>query len=320
MAKEAIDPELLPALAAVRRAALPGPGLGDLSVRRRYLAEVTATALAMLPPDAELRRRDVTIRAHDGALLPVRVLEPAAVPSGPRPGVLAIHAGGLVSGSLEQEDPIAAELVRELGCTVVLVGYRLAPEHVAPTAVEDCYAAWEWLRRDAARLGVDPGRLVLFGRSAGGGLAAAVALLARHRSGPRAVLQVLAYPMLDDRNATASSREITDVGIWDRAHNVEAWGLYLGRRVGGPDVTEWEAPARAEDLSGLPPTVLEVGTVDVFRDEVIDYGRRLMASGVPTELHVWPGVYHAGEKFAPNAAISRRVWQVRMDAMRTALR
>lgn len=314
-----IDPQLAGPLAAVRQSPTSGLGLGDVHERRRYLADVTAAALADLPLDASVVRREVTIRAHDGAVVPVTLLEPASGGSGARPGVLAIHAGGLVSGSMAQEEPIAAMLVRELGCTVGVVGYRLAPEFPAPTAVEDCYAAWSWLRRDAAVLGVDPGRLVLFGRSAGGGLAAAVALLARRRGGPQAALQLLAYPMLDDRNTTASSHEIADVGIWDRQHNLEAWTYYLGERAGGPDVHEWEAPARAVDLDGLPPAFLDVGTVDVFRDEVIDYARRLMASGVPTELHVWPGVYHAGEKFAPAADVSRRMWSARLAALRATV-
>jgi acetyl esterase/lipase len=168
---------------------------------------------------------------------------------------------------------------------------------------------------NAAELGVDPDKLGIYGASAGGGLCIAVALMARDRGGPALKFMMPIYPMVDDRNETESSQEITDIGIWDRSGNIEAWAWYLG----GKEADQYAAPARAEDLTGLPPAFIDVGTVDMFRDEDIAFAQRLMAAGVPTELHVHPGSYHAAETFAADAALSRRTWALRTDALRRAL-
>ncbi|GAA3342217.1 hypothetical protein GCM10020358_36420 [Amorphoplanes nipponensis] len=184
-----------------------------------------------------------------------------------------------------------------------------------PAPVEDCYAGLVWTAAHAAELGIDPDRLALYGGSAGGGLAIATALIARDRGGPALRFMMPIYPMIDDRNETASSHEITDIGIWDRAGNIEAWDWYLG----GKEADQYAAPARAEDLTGLPPAFIDVGAVDLFRDEDIAFAQRLMAAGVPTELHVHPGSYHAAETFAAEAALSRRTWALRTDALRRAL-
>jgi acetyl esterase/lipase len=230
-----------------------------------------------------------------------------------------MHGGGMVAGSIDQEEAVARMVATAVPAVVVSVGYRLAPEHPAPAAVHDCYAALVWLAESAADLGVDPRRLAVLGRSAGGGLAAAVALLARDLGGPELRFQMPLYPMLDDRNVTPSSHEIIDVGVWDRAANVEAWELYLAGRRGDDEAVTLAVPARVRDLSGLPPAFVDVGTVDLFRDEVIAYVARLVAAGIPVEFHLWPGVYHAAEKFAPRAAISARIWDVRFAALRAAL-
>jgi acetyl esterase/lipase len=195
------------------------------------------------------------------------------------------------------------------------VEYRLAPEHPHPAPSEDCYAGLVWMARNAAELGFDPERLAVYGGSAGGGLTIAVVLLARDRGFPAIRFQMPIYPMIDDTNETPSSHEITDIGIWDRAANIEAWQWYLGG--GKPD--QYAAPARAEDLSGLPPAFIDVGTVDLFRDEDIAFAARLMQAGVPVELHVNPGAYHASEAFAPQAVLSQRIWERRFDALRRAL-
>jgi acetyl esterase/lipase len=171
------------------------------------------------------------------------------------------------------------------------------------------------MARHAAELGVDPGRLALFGGSAGGGLVIATALMARDRGFPEVCFQMPIYPMIDDRNETPSSHEITDLGVWDRAGNVEAWQWYLG----GGEADQYAAPARAADLAGLPPTFIDVGTVDLFRDEDIAFATRLMQAGVPTELHVHPGAYHDSENLAPEAPLSRRIWELRIAALRRAL-
>jgi acetyl esterase/lipase len=167
----------------------------------------------------------------------------------------------------------------------------------------------------ADELGFDSDRLAIYGGSAGGGLTIATALLARDRGGPALKFMMPIYPMIDDTNTTESSQEIVDIGIWDREGNIQAWSWYLG----GKPADQYAAPTRAQDLKGLPPAFIDVGTVDLFRDEDIAFAQRLMAAGVPTELHIHPGSYHAAETFAADAAMSKRIWALRLDALKRAL-
>jgi acetyl esterase/lipase len=206
-----------------------------------------------------------------------------------------------------------------MGAVVVSVEYRLAPEHPHPAPVEDCYAGLVWMTENAGELGVDPDRIAIYGGSAGGGLAAGTALLARERGGPKLCFQMLIYPMIDDRNETPSSNEIVDLGVWDKSSNIEGWAAYLGDRVGTDQVDSAAAPARETDLSGLPPAYIDVGELDAFRDEDIAFANRLMHAGVACELHVYPGALHASELFAGEAALGKRVIGWRLDAMRRAL-
>jgi acetyl esterase/lipase len=221
----------------------------------------------------------------------------------------------MVLGNVAGEDANATMLCDEVGAVVVSVEYRLAPENPHPAPAEDCYAGLVWTAKNAAELGIDADRLGIYGGSAGGGLAIATALMARDRGGPALKFMMPIYPMIDDRNETPSTHEITDIGIWDRAGNIEAWGWYLG----GKDADQYAAPTRADDVSGLPPAFIDVGTVDMFRDEDIAFAQRLMQAGVPTELHIHPGSYHAAETFAADAALSRRIWALRIDALKRGL-
>ena len=186
---------------------------------------------------------------------------------------------------------------------VVSVEYRLAPEHPHPAPVQDCYSALKWMAQNADELAFDLDRLAVVGGSAGGGLTIATTMMARDMGFPRICFQMPLYPMIDDRNETPSSYEIMDVGIWDREGNIEAWEWYLG----GNPADDYAAPARAENLAGLPPTFIDVGELDLFRDEDIQFAARLIQAGVPTELHVYPGAYHASEVFAPEAALSKSI-------------
>jgi acetyl esterase/lipase len=196
-------------------------------------------------------------------------------------------------------------LVERYGATVVSVEYRLAPEHPHPAPVEDCYAGLRWVAGHAAELGVDPGRILIAGGSAGGGLAAAVALMARDRGGPALVGQLLLCPMLDDRDATVSARQYdTPEAIWNRADNVFGWAALLGDARGGPDVSPYAAPARATDLSGLPPAFIDSGSAEVFRDEAVDYASRIWAAGGQAELHVYAGGFH-GFGMAAHTGVAR---------------
>jgi acetyl esterase/lipase len=285
-------------------------------VARRQAAEQLMKAIP-IPPNPNVIHEDRTVPGPQGAPgIGVRIYRPRITDVGVTlPGVYFIHGGGMILGNVEAENATAEMICDEVGAVVVSVEYRLAPEHPHPAASEDCYAGLAWMARNAAALGFDPGRLAVYGGSAGGGLTIAVTLLARDRGFPAIAFQMPIYPMIDDANETPSSHEITDIGIWDRAGNIEAWKWYLGE--GKPD--QYAAPARAEDLSGLPPAFIDVGTVDLFRDEDITFAMRLMQAGVPTELHVNPGAYHASEALAPDAPLSVRIWQRRLAALRRAL-
>lgn len=223
--------------------------------------------------------------------------------TGSVPVLLHLHGGGLVVGDVA--DNIDAALSVAPGWAVASVAYRLAPEHPYPAAVEDAYAALVWLATEAASLGLDPARVVVAGVSAGGGLAAAVALLARDRSGPHLLGQLLVCPMLDDRNDSASGHQMVGAGSWDRAANATAWGAYLGSAAGGPDTPAYASAARAMSLRGLPPAFIDVGSAETFRDECVDYAARIWAHGGDAELHVWPGAVHGFDGLAPRARLSR---------------
>ncbi|QZY51653.1 alpha/beta hydrolase [Leucobacter tenebrionis] len=222
-----------------------------------------------------------------------------------RPGVLGIHGGGYVLGTRFFGTGELIDLAERYGTVGVAVEYRLAPEHPAPAAAEDCYAALAWMARHAAELGVDPDRIVVSGASAGGGLTAAVALMARDRGGPALAGQLVGCPMIDDRNATVSAWQYDGIGAWDRNNNDTGWDAALGADRGGERVHPYQAPARATDLSGLPPAFIEVGSAEVFRDESVDYASRIWAAGGEAELHVWSGGYHGFTGFSPDAAVSR---------------
>jgi acetyl esterase/lipase len=212
-------------------------------------------------------------------------------------------------------DGLARLYVAESQVPLLLVDYRTAPEFPHPVPVQDCFAALVWLVDHAAELGVDPARVAVMGDSAGGGLAAAVCLMARERGGPAVALQVLVYPMLDDRT-TVPDPELAQFATWTYDDNATGWGALLGDGLGGDGVSAYAAPARMTDLSLLPPTYIDVGDLDIFRDEDIAYARRLAAAGVPTELHVHPGCPHAFEGLAPNAAVSRRAIADRVRRLR----
>jgi acetyl esterase/lipase len=201
----------------------------------------------------------------------------------------------------------------------VSIEYRLAPEHPYPAPLDDCYVGLLWTFAHADELGVDTTRVAIGGASAGAGLAAGLGLLARDRGEVQLAYQLLIYPMIDDRNVSASSH-IVKAPIWSREANLLGWHAYLGHEPGGADEPIYAAPARAEDLSGLPPTFIGVGTLDVFRDEDIHYALRLLAAGVPTELHVYPGAPHGFELMVPHAAVSRQAGRDIDDALGRALR
>ncbi|MBL3680015.1 alpha/beta hydrolase [Leucobacter chromiireducens subsp. solipictus] len=307
------DPELLPGLAFFRELVEPIPLTADtIAANRAHLASITQD-MATQTAGRAVTWEDRVIPGPPGAPdIAVTIIRPAAPdpaapnPTAPRPApaVLGIHGGGYVLGTRFFGTGELIELAERHGTVGVAVEYRLAPEHPAPAAAEDCYAALVWLAAHAAELGVDPARMVVSGASAGGGLAAAVALLARDRGGPALAGQLLNTPMIDDRNTTVSSWQYVGVGAWDRGNNDVGWDAALGEDRGTDRVDAVRAPARATDLAGLAPAFLEVGAAEVFRDETIAYASRIWAAGGQAELHVWSGAYHGFSGFSPDAIVS----------------
>ena len=235
------------------------------------------------------------------------------------PALLWIHGGGYVIGSADGDDARVKGIVQQVGCAAVSVDYRLAPETTFPGNIEDCYAALKWLHGHTDELGVDTGRLAIGGPSAGGGLAAALGLLARDRGEVPIAFQLLIFPMLDDRTAsTTNPHPYTGEFIWTPQANHFGWASLLGQEPGGEGVSPYAAAARAESLAGLPPTYMSVGSLDLFLEKDQEYARRLIRAGVPTELHVYPGAYH-GYVLVPNAWMSRAEELNSQDALRRAL-
>ena len=223
-------------------------------------------------------------------------------------------------GHPDMDDALCERFVQAATCVVVSVDYRLAPEHPYPAAIEDCYAGLTWMTNEAERLRIDLERVAIAGASGGGGLTAALALMARDKGGPSLIFQMPLYPMLDNRNSTASSHEITTANAtWNRANNLSAWNMYLGEGTDDSDISPYAVPSLAENLSGLPPTYTCVGQLDLFRDETIEYVTRLAQAGVDVEFHLYPGSYHCFEVFVPQAEVSQRASQSYVDAIARAL-
>jgi len=260
-----------------------------------YRAGLLADVLPPLPPELEAVACEERHIPGPAGAPEVRILlyTPPGLGEGPHPALLNIHGGGYVLGTPEQNDPANRLRALRLRCPVVATSYRLAPETPWPGAVEDCYATLCWMHEHAAELGIDSDRIAISGESAGGGHAAALAILARNKGGPKICFQLLDSPMLDDR--TCSSPEphpYCGEFTWKQEHNRFGWQSLLSREPGGPDVPAAAVPARVEDLSGLPPTFIVVGALDLFLEEDMEYARRLTRAGVPVELHVIPGGFH----------------------------
>ena len=298
-----VDPEVAPFVALLQfdltpdslpmiRGAMAAADLSDDVVRTEHV----------VPGDPP-----ITVRVHR-----------AAGATGVLPCVFSIHGGGYVLGSASMDDGSFDRWCPQLGIVGVSVEYRLAPETPYPGPLEDCYRGLQWVVANADQLGVDPSRIGVHGISAGGGLAAALALLARDRGGPSLAFQLLDCPMLDDRQQTVSS-QVSGLAVWSKESNEFGWRAYLGSLYGSADVPSHAAPAREADLRGLPPAFVSVGTVDGFHDEDVDYAVRLNHAGVPTELHVYPGAPH-GYQMAQDSDLARRAWRDKTDWLRRQLR
>ncbi|HEY0935466.1 MAG TPA: alpha/beta hydrolase [Trebonia sp.] len=313
------DPELVPFLNALAASGRPEYTLENIPALR------AAPLPIPLPTDEELRRdgafevSTVLVPGPAGAPdVPLLVCRPTAV-AAPAACLYFIHGGGMIANGNRSGMAGALDHAQELGLAVVSVEYRLAPETPHPGPVEDCYAGLSWTAAHAAELGIDPAPVIVGGVSAGGGLSAAVVLLARDRGGPALAGQLLICPMLDDRNDTPSARQMAGTGVWDRAANDTGWTALLGAARGGPDVSPYAAPARATALSGLPPAFIDVGSAETFRDEDVAYATRIWQAGGVAELHVWPGGSHAFFAMVPGATLSRAAVAAQRDWLRRLL-
>ena len=296
-----VDPELRATVEALPSDML---NLNDIPGTRRRRAELASAA--PVPIIEGVSSEDVHVPGPTGdPEVLVRVYQPENRPA-ILPGLLWMHGGGYVMGSMAEDDAKVRQLTKAINAVVVSVDYRLAPEHPFPAPMEDCYAALKWLFANAARLRVNADRIAIAGASAGGGLTAGLALLARDRGEVNIAFQLPIYPMIDDRNTTPSSHAITDPRIWNRTCNLLGWRAYLGQEPGSDDVSPYAAANRATDLAGLPPAYIPVGELDLFLDENIDYAQRLLQAGVPTELHVYRGCYHGSYVLTPEADSSKR--------------
>lgn len=275
-------------------------------------ARAAPTVNRMVPAS---RRRPVETVDLGGA--GARVHRPSTPQIDPLPALLWIHGGGYVMGTAAQDDSLCRALADQLGAVVASVEYRRAPEHPFPTPLEDCHDVLVWL---AGQDDVQPERVAIGGASAGGGLAAGLALLARDRGQVQPVLQLLVYPMLDDR--TVLRRDLDERGyrLWNNASNLLGWRSYLGAEPGSPDLPAHAVPARAEDLTGLPPAWLGVGTLDLFLDEDLAYADRLRDAGVPCELTVIDGAFHAFDRLAPRSTPAREFRAAQISSLSSALR
>ncbi|HAU8265213.1 TPA: alpha/beta hydrolase [Kluyvera intermedia] len=301
-----VDPELRPALADSRPLSLTQDALVTLRQQRQQ---------AVLANVQRFRETGLSVEEHlisSSAQPAVRVcvIAPAALGQN-RMGILHIHGGGHLFGSPEQSLSLTGATALQHDCVIVSVDYRLAPETVFPGSLEDCYAALVWMTERATALGIHPDHIGLMGDSAGAGLAASLALLARDRHGPSIAFQNLMFPMLDDRTVTEENpNPVTGEFVWTREYNRFGWTSLLGCEPGSEGVSVYAAPGRATDLTHLPPTWLGVGTLDLFLDENLRFAQGLIRAGVAVEMNVWPGAYH-GFNSDPQARVAQRAREQR---------
>jgi len=301
------DPELRAALAAMGEEAREPVTLEDLAARQeRDAAARPRPTVRELRADGRFEVEELSAPgSRDGREVRLVSARPAGI-AGPLPLLYYMHGGGMITGNAWSVLPrLLREWALPLQLAVISVEYRLAPQAQYLGPVEDCYAGLVRAADHAAGLGLDADRIIVGGKSAGGGLAAALALLTRDRGGPVPIGQLLLSPMLDDRNNTFSSHQMAGRDTWDRTSNATAWQALLGDRYGASDLPPYAAPARATDLSELPPAYIEVGSAETFRDEAVAYANAIWQAGGEAELHVWPGAFHGFDTLAPRATLSQ---------------
>lgn len=318
------DPEFAQATAAKAEAIKVSTPAADhdIQTRRTRIAAAYEAAFSKLPATPDVKHEIHQIQSYDGQTISVyRFFKPSGGSSGSGSAILHTHGGGTIQGDVKQFIPWLSYQVQQTGVQMFSVDYRLAPEHPFPTPEEDSYAGLTWLYEHADEFGVDRSRIATAGESAGGKLAMGLSLMARDRKlSPPLAKQILIYPMLDDRTTGAAAvnpaLESFAEGYWSYSDNFTAWTALLGKDVIGTDdndkVSPYAAPGRAENVVGLPPTYIEVGELDIFRDEDIALAGRIAAANISVEVHVHPGVPHAFEVFAPHAGVTQRAMADRL--------
>jgi acetyl esterase/lipase len=312
---ELVDPDL-------RDALVQGPLLPPLTAEtlmQRRAAALTQVAAAPIQNLPDIAASEIHVESAFSAK-PIRVLTYRPIASDePLPAIVHIHGGGFVMGAPEMKDAENRFFASELKCAIYSVDHRLAPESPHPAPVEDIYSVFVWLHANAGQLGLDPARIGIKGESGGGGFAAAAALFARDRHGPKFAFQHLIYPMIDDRSAVRKDlHPYVGEFIWTQENNYFGWRSLLGKEPGSADVSPYVAAARATDVSGLPPTYISVGGLDLFLEENMIYADRLSRAGVPVELHVYPGAYH-GFYRVTNARVTKQAERDTREALRRFL-
>ncbi|WP_444942069.1 alpha/beta hydrolase [Microbulbifer sp. ZKSA004] len=277
--------------------------IGDVDTRRKNGAVVTQALFQGRSFPSDVSFRDFTLKSSDQEEIQLRWYQKEN--SKPGSAILYIHGGGLICHDISRYDLVIAKYVAASGVPFLSVNYRKAPEFPYPIPIDDCYRAFIWLVQHSQELSIDPTRIGIMGDSAGGGLAAALTIVARDKKGPSLARQILLYPMLDDRTVTPDP-ELLPFIIWTYEDNLTGWTAYLGNQVGSTAVSPHAAPARLQDAKGLPPAFIDVGELDIFRDEDMQFAQLLTDAGVSTELHVRPGVIHSWELFAPDIPVSQR--------------
>jgi len=315
---ELLDPELKGPI-KMMLSQMPPMSFDDIPAARAASTQMMAAMKKQWPVIPGVITKDQSIPGpKESPNANVRIYRPEKQ-SGLLPALLWIHGGGYMLGNIDQEDFTAKQFSLAGNCVAVSVEYRLAPEHPYPAPLEDCYTALKWLSTHANEIGVDSSRIVIGGASAGGGLAAGLAILARDRAEVKTVFQLLIYPMINDCNVAPPSDVLPDTIFWTRENNLIGWRSYLGGEPGGSGISCYAAAFRAESLAGLPPAYITVGDLDLFAREDIDYASRLIEAGVPTELHVYPGGCHAFDMLVPGADVSKRFTKDIHRALKRAL-
>jgi acetyl esterase/lipase len=296
-------------------AANPRPPMTDPLTIRSVVQPSLAKCLEQLPDFPDIEHEIHNITTYDGHSIAIhRFWKKDLDKTTPGPAIVHTHGGGTILGDVAMFRGYLSQQIQQHGIQVFSVEYRLAPEHPFPTPVEDCYAGLVWVNQHTDRFSIDPRRIAVMGESAGGNLAASITLMARDRGlSPPVARQILVYPMLDDRN-TAPYPALQNLVTWSTESSIVSWAAYLGAESGSDSVSPYAAPARVASVEGLPPTYIEIGTLDIFRDEVLSFASRIAAANIEVEVHIYPGLPHGYDMFVPVSAAAQRAITDRVRA------